>query len=112
VLRNRRAREVLEQLEGKSHMVPSDVRKSVGMHPEAFRRLVSDLEAFALITIRALPGQRNAATTRSRTFTIRIGIEISRTGSKLLAVTRDVRITVGRHAKSLPETSLVHWVDA
>jgi hypothetical protein len=93
-------------------MIPVRVRKSVGLHPETFRRLVSDLDEFALINIRAFPGQRAVGRKRPEILTVRVGIQITKTGSKLLEVTRDVRATVRRHAKSLPEASTEHWLPA
>lgn len=112
VLRNRPAREVLERLQGKPLMIPVELRKAVGVHPETFRRLVSDLDDFALINIRAFPGQRRVGRKRSGILTVRIGIEITKTGSDLLEVTHDVRATVKRHAKSLPDASAEHWLPA
>ncbi len=112
VLRNRPAREVLEQLQGKPLMIPVDLRKTLGLHPETFRRLVSDLDEFALINVRALPGLRGVGRKRSAIFRVRVGIEITKTGRSLLTVTRDVRSAVRRHAKLLPESSAEHWLPA
>jgi hypothetical protein len=110
VLRNRPAREVLEQLQGKPLMIPIDLRKSVGLHPETFRRLVSDLDEFALITIRALPRPREARRRTPGVLRIPVGVEITDTGRNLLEVTRGVRETVRRHARLLPEASAEHWL--
>ena len=93
-------------------MIPIELRKSLGVHPETFRRLVSDLDEFALIDIRALPGQETVGRKRPAIFKVRIGIEITNTGRRLLEVTRDVRTTVQRHAKRLPEESAEHWLPA
>lgn len=93
-------------------MIPIDLRKSVGLHPETFRRLVSDLDEFALIRVRALPGQGTTGRKRPDVLRVRIGIEISHSGSKVLGVSREVRATVRRHADSLPVSSRGHWLPA
>jgi hypothetical protein len=110
VLRNRPAREVLEELQAKSLMIPLDLRKSVGLHPETFRRLVSDLDEFALVTIRALPRARKGHRRARGVLRIPIGVEITETGRNLLEVTRGVRATVQRHARLLPAASADHWL--
>lgn len=110
VLRNTAARKVLERLDGNPIMIPIELRKSVGLHPETFRRLISDLDEFALIGVRALPGQQRLGRKRSAIFSVRIGIEITRSGSKVLHIANLVRATVRRHAGDLPPVSLEHWV--
>jgi hypothetical protein len=91
-------------------MVPSELRKEVGLHPETFKRLVADLDEFALMAVRAMPGQQGLGRKRSGSLTVRIGLEITESGTRLLDVVRDVRATVQRHVKSLPDSSVQHWL--
>ena len=112
VLRNRPAREILERLQGQPLLIPIDLRKSVGIHPETFRRVVFDLDRFALISIRALPRPKSRNRPRSHSLRIPIGIELSPGGKNVLRVTRGVRATVQRHARLLPESSTEHWLPA
>src|SRR5580658_10988211 len=96
ILRNRPAREVLERLQGQPLMIPITVRKSVGVHPEAFRRLVGDLNEFALISIRPFPRERLQGRRSRGLLQVPIGIELTRTGENLLEITREVRKSVSR----------------
>jgi hypothetical protein len=93
-------------------MIPLDLRKSVGVHPEAFRRLISDLDEFALVSIRALPRRKPTMHRRSDVLRIPIGIELTSTGRNVLQLTQGVRDTVRRHSRLLPEASAEHWLPA
>jgi hypothetical protein len=110
VLRNRGARELLEALEGQPLMTPLALRKSVQVHPETFRRLVFALDEFALVSIRASPRRSRLRHDRPRSLRIPIGLELTVLGKNLLDITREVRETVRRHSRNLPEASATHWL--
>jgi len=101
---------VLEHLQGQPLTVPVTLRKSMGLHPETFRRLILDMNEFALISIRAMPGARWKRERTGRRLSIPIGIELSPMGEDLLEITRDVRETIRRHAPRLPESSVKNWL--
>jgi hypothetical protein len=112
VLRNRSAREVLERLSGQPLMVPLQVRKDVGVHPETFRRLLSDLDEFALISVRSFPRRRPVHPPRAMALRLARGIQLTRQGENVLELAREVREAVRRRAPLLPESSTEHWLSA
>lgn len=112
VLRNRPAREILERLSGKPSMIPINLRKEIGAHPETFRRAVSNLDDFALISIRTFP--RRASEHRPRENPLRppTAVKLTERGENVLEVARGVRALVQRRAGLLPESSAEHWLSA
>jgi hypothetical protein len=93
-------------------MIPLTLRKEVGIHPEAFRRLISDLDEFALISIRALPRQRSSGRRTPGILRVPVRIEMTATGRNVLEVTGQVRDAVKRHARLLPASCARHWLTA
>lgn len=110
VLRNRPAREVLERLRGEPLMIPITIRKAVGVHPETFRRIVSELDDFKLISIRALPRVHSKHGQRVISLRWPAGIELTRQGEAVLDLTSGVRGWVRRHSRLLPDSSAKHWL--
>jgi hypothetical protein len=111
LLRSRPAREILERLEGHPFVIPLPLRKSIGIHPEAFRRIISELNEFALISIRPLPHQEPGRGRSRGILRIPIGIELTKTGRNLLLVTRAARRRVRKYAELLPYPSAEHWLE-
>lgn len=93
-------------------MIPLDVRKAIEVHPETFRRLVSDLDDYALISTRALPRRRSKHRPRVTPLRQPIVIGLTRRGENVLEVARGVRELVRRRARLLPESSAEHWLPA
>jgi predicted ArsR family transcriptional regulator len=91
-------------------MIPLHVRKDLGVHPEAFRRLLSDLDAFDLISVRAMPRRRPVHLPRAMPLRLARGIELTRQGENVLELAREVRETVRRWAPLLPVSSSEHWL--
>jgi hypothetical protein len=112
VLRSRPAREILEVLEGHSLMIPLEVQKTVNVHPETFRRIISNLDAYALVSVRAMGDRAGVRRGPANSFRIPIGIEITKGGKRLLQVAHTVRQIVERNARLLPESSAEHWLRA
>ncbi len=90
-------------------MVPLQVRKDLDVHPETFRRLISDLNEFELISARLIPPKRPMPRRGAMSFHRPIGIELTERGSRVLEVAREVRKTVIRHARLLPKSSVERW---
>ena len=111
ILRDKPGRELLEKLRPRPFMIPVDLRKSVGMHPETFRRLIAYLSEYGLVMVRAVPGARFRRVAHGLA-SIRIGIEVTPTGKALLDVAKAVRSTVRQHSRALPEASAEHWLPA
>lgn len=110
VLRNRPAREVLERLSGKPFMIPLVIRKSMEVHPETFRRVLADLEGFALISKHPLSTPRRKNRPRAMPLRVDLGIKVTRCGENVLSAARIAREAVKRHARFLPESSATHWL--
>jgi|SRR5580658_972322 hypothetical protein len=111
VLRNRPAREILEQLQGKPLTISMKIRKSIGIHPESFRRLVSDLGEFNLVSIRELPKQRRVHPPTATPLRLPLGLELTPQGENVLQITGRIRSLVQREARLLPESSAENWLD-
>lgn len=110
VLRNRPADDFLEKLLGKPPMIPATIRKSVGIHPESFRRLASNLHEFSLISIQ--PRRASAASTKRIRVMVRpqIEIQLTKEGENVLSVAHAVRASVRRNRRLLSPASLRHWL--
>jgi hypothetical protein len=112
VLRNRPAREVLERLKGQPLMIPIQIRKAIDIHPEAFRRLVSDLDDFDLISTRVLPRRRSRHAAGALALRQPIGMSLTPRGQNVLEVAQGVRRLVRRQAHLLPKSTVAHWLPA
>lgn len=92
-------------------MITMTVRKSVNVHPETFRRLIADLDEFALISIRPMPRRRSRHLPSAMRLVRPLGIRLTREGEGVLQIARSVRADVRRHAELLPKSSAENWLD-
>lgn len=91
-------------------MIPMDLRKAIGVHPETFRRTVSDLGEFSLISVRALPRKRLSHRQRVLALQRPLGIKLTQSGQNVLELATDVRELVRRREGLLPESSIARWL--
>ena len=82
----------------------------MGVHPETFRRLVANINEFALISIRALPGVRSRGLERTQPRKVPMGLELTPIGEKTLLLIREARKVVRCYAHRLPAASFGHWL--
>jgi len=110
VLRNRPAREVLERLAGKPLMIPIEIRRTTGLHPETLRRLLTNLDDFDLVSMRPLPlGSRGPSRT-VRPLRVDLSVTLTKEGENVLRISREVRRAVVRRAALLPKSSTENWL--
>jgi hypothetical protein len=109
ILRSRPAHDVLEKLAQERLMVALDVRKDLGIHPEAFRRLIADLDEFALVRVTVPQHSRNSVGRPLLSLHRRVNLGLTPRGMGLLRVARSVRRLVQRQINRLPPKSRTHW---
>jgi predicted ArsR family transcriptional regulator len=109
VLRSRPARETLERLAAEPLMVALDLRKTLGMHPEAFRRMIADLDEFALVSVTVPPTSPRSAGRPMLSLQRRVNLGLTPRGEGLLRVARSVRRLVQRQIRQLPPKSRTYW---
>lgn len=112
VLRNRPADDFLELLLGKPPMIPLAIRRSVRIHPESFRRLVSNLHEFSLIAIRTRPYHSRSTGSGPAPLRPQVEVSLTRQGKNVLTVARAVHESVSRQGRLLPAASQRRWLSS
>ena len=110
VIQNPHAPVILENLrDGKPHD-PVEVRRSADIHPESFRLALHGLELYDLVWMRAAKGARWAKHPRGRS--IRVAVELSPKGTRMLQFLDQFSALVRRSAPDLPRATTARWLEA
>ncbi len=110
VIQNPHAPVILENLrDGKPHS-PVEVRKSADIHPESFRLALHGLELYDLVWMRAAKGAKWEKHTRGRS--IRIAVELSPKGARMLQFLDKFRALVRTSAPDLSRATTARWLEA